>query len=409
MPVVVCSLGDESISHLLPTLKRCGAVAGKKGALQFQVPSKDKPISSEEVVTHVLKHLRGTAQAQVGGEVKRVVLAVPSEYTEAQQESLRHSAGDAGLTIARFITEPAAAVLAYDIGQDDPSKDHNVAVVHVGGTEVSDVLLLFWSSRPSPFTNLGRMAEWRQPPRSYNRSRLPLTRRPLCPSRGSFLPYSPGQTCVSVLAVRDGTIREVCAELERDLSGATFDEAICNVLKRDFKRKAKIDISEMARPLRKLAAAAESAKAVLSTKPTAAVSIDGLAEGMDLNVSVARSRFDAMNSKHYARAAELVTKVVGASGFSPDQITDVVLSGGAANIVGLKDAVQAVFGRPILLNEIPGEEVIAIGAGKQAALLVDPKNDKMNAKVTEVEALASDVCLKAADGSLVVSLAGSRA
>jgi len=49
-----------------------------------------------------------------------------------------HAAGDAGLQVARYITEPTAAVLAYDIGQEDSSVDHNVVVIHVGGTEVRE-------------------------------------------------------------------------------------------------------------------------------------------------------------------------------------------------------------------------------------------------------------------------------
>jgi len=165
------------------------------------------------------------------------------------------------------------------------------------------------------------------------------------------------QSCVTLVAVRDGTYRELHAEKDVELSGALFDRAICDVLQRDFKRKTKIDISDMARPLMKLAAAAEEAKAVLSTKPTAAVSIDGLAEGMDLMGSVARSRFDAMNAKLYTRATQLVERAVVASGLTLETITDVVLSGGASNIVGLQDAVKALFGRPILHQDLAGEEV----------------------------------------------------
>lgn len=342
-------IDDESIAHLLPALKRCGAAAGKKGSLVFNIPEKEKPISPEDPITHVLRHLRDTAQAQVGGEVKRIVLAIPSQFTAEQQDSLRHAAGDAGLQIARYIPEPVAAALAYGIGQEDPSVDHNVAVVHVGGTE----------------------------------------------------------SCVTVLSIRDGTFREVCSELDTGLSGAGFDTAICDVLARDFKRKAKIDISDMVRPKLKLAAAAADAKAVLSTKETASVSIDGLAEGMDLNVNVARSRFDAMNSKLFTRATELVSKAVASAGLTLDGVTDVVLSGGASNIVGLQKAIRALFGREILHQTIPGEEVIAVGAALQAALMGDPKDDKLNAQVTEVDALAADVCLKAVDGSLVtVATAG---
>jgi len=58
--------------------------------LVFNIPGRANPATPEESVTHVLKHLRGTAEAQVGGVVKRVVLAIPSEFTTEQQESLRY-------------------------------------------------------------------------------------------------------------------------------------------------------------------------------------------------------------------------------------------------------------------------------------------------------------------------------
>ncbi|XP_035767462.1 heat shock 70 kDa protein 14 [Neolamprologus brichardi] len=66
--------------------------------------------------------VRKTAQSALGGsDVSDAVITVPSEFAHAQKRALRNAAEAAGFNVLRLIHEPAAALLAYDIGQESPS------------------------------------------------------------------------------------------------------------------------------------------------------------------------------------------------------------------------------------------------------------------------------------------------
>ena len=60
------------------------------------------------------------------------VVTVPLDYTEVQRNIIKNCAIKAGFTVTQVISEPAAACLAYGLGQDDISERYHCLVSRLG-------------------------------------------------------------------------------------------------------------------------------------------------------------------------------------------------------------------------------------------------------------------------------------
>ena len=115
--------------------------------------------------------------------------------------------------------------------------------------------------------------------------------------------------------------------------------------------------------------ACESAVLSLSRAPTVTVAVDGLYEGMDMNVPISKPRFDMLMSGVLRKAETLLQTFTGEEGV----IFDVVLLAGsvcnmssAANLIRTKLFPNANAGRA----EIPPDEAVAIGCARYAASIL---------------------------------------
>lgn len=79
------------------------------------VLSDDRRISSVEVSSEILKHLRQMAEISLGRGVKKAVITVPAYFDDAARSATRDAARIAGLEVLRLINEPTAAALAYGL------------------------------------------------------------------------------------------------------------------------------------------------------------------------------------------------------------------------------------------------------------------------------------------------------
>lgn len=133
-----------------------------------------------------------------------------------------------------------------------------------------------------------------------------------------------------------------------------------------FERKNKVTgVLDSVKSHHRLEIACESAVRALSRAATTSVSIDGLYEGIDLNVPISRPRFDMMVSGLLKKAETLLQS------FSEDAGKfDVVLLAGnvcdmpsAVNLIRTKLFPDAGAGR----GDVPADEAVAIGCARHAA------------------------------------------
>ncbi|XP_045568407.1 heat shock 70 kDa protein 14 [Salmo salar] len=298
-------------------------------------------VAPQDVAKLILHKMKETAQSALGADVTEAVITVPFEFAHAQKAALRASAEAAGFRVLRLIHEPAAALLAYGIGQDCPSGKSHVLVYKLGGTSLS----------------------------------------------------------VTVLQVNGGMFRVLNTQTDHSIGGESFTSALAGHLAAEFKRWCKQDVSGNARAMLKLMNGADVAKHSLSSLGSANCFVDSLHDGMDFDCNISRARFELLCSSLFNKSVQPIRSLLETTGLSTSDINKVVLCGslwGSARIPRLQQMIRDLFADVELLSSAPPDEVIAVGAAMEAGLLVGREIGSSPESVT-VEACVSDILLKEVD------------
>lgn len=150
-------------------------------------------------------------------------------------------------------------------------------------------------------------------------------------------------------------------------SGTAIVAALAKHCASMFERKSRVSgVMESKKACHRLEMACESAVRTLSRAPTLTVAIDGLYEGIDMNVPISRPRFDMLVSGILRKAETLLQTFAGEEGVD----FDVVLLAGnvcdmpsVSNLVRTKLFPNAHAGR----GDVPPDEAVAIGCARHAA------------------------------------------
>ncbi|XP_039871014.1 heat shock 70 kDa protein 14 isoform X3 [Simochromis diagramma] len=306
----------------------------------YEITSGQQPkyVAPEDVAKLIFQKMKETAQSALGGsDVSDAVITVPSEFAHAQKRALRNAAEAAGFNVLRLIHEPAAALLAYDIGQESPSGKSHVLVYKLGGTSLS----------------------------------------------------------VTVLQVNGGMFLCRSAHTDHSIGGEAFTQALAQHLASEFKRTFKHDVSSNPRAMLKLMNGAEMAKHSLSSLGSANCFVDSLHDGIDFECSVSRARFELLCSSLFNKSIQPIKAVLEEAGLTPHNISKVVLCGGSARIPRLQQMIREMFPDVELLNAAPPDEVIAVGAALEAGLLVGrdgltPEEDSVTVDVSSIDVLVKE-------------------
>ncbi|XP_029016936.1 heat shock 70 kDa protein 14 isoform X1 [Betta splendens] len=298
-------------------------------------------VSPEDVAKLILHKMKETAQSALGSDVTDAVITVPFEFAQAQKRALRDAAEAAGFNVLRLIHEPAAALLAYNIGQDSSSGKSHVLVYKLGGTSLS----------------------------------------------------------VTVLQVNGGIFRVLSTHTDHSIGGESFTQALAQHLAAEFKRTFKYDVSENARAMMKLMNGADMAKHSLSSLGSANCFVDSLHDGMDFECNVSRARFELLCSSLFNKSIQPIRPLLEKAGLSTSSINKVVLCGGSARIPRLQQMIRELFVDVELLSSAPTDEVIAVGAALQAGLLVGRESLAPEEESVTVDVSAIDLLVKEVDES----------
>ncbi|KAM6216206.1 heat shock 70 kDa protein 14 [Rhynchocyon petersi] len=318
------------------------SVGEKNGKLRYEIDTGEetKLINPEDVAKLIFSKMKETAQSALGSDVKDVVITVPFDFGEKQKNALGEAARAAGFNVLRLIHEPSAALLAYGIGQDSPTEKSNILVFKLGGTSLS----------------------------------------------------------ISVMEVNSGMYRVLSTNTNGNIGGAHFTETLANYLASEFQRSFKHDVKGNARAMMKLTNSAEVAKHSLSTLGSANCFLDSLYEGQDFDCNVSRARFELFCSPLFNKCIEAIRELLRQSGFTADDINKVVLCGGSSRIPRLQQLIKDVFPSVELLNSIPPDEVIPIGAAMEAGILIGKENFLLEDSLL-IECSSKDILMKGVDES----------
>ncbi|XP_020494448.2 heat shock 70 kDa protein 14 [Labrus bergylta] len=293
-------------------------------------------VSPENVAKLIFNKMKETAQSAVGSDVTEAVITVPFEFAHAQKRALREAAEAAGFHVLRLIHEPAAALLAYDVGQESSSGKSHVLVWKLGGTSLS----------------------------------------------------------VTVLQVNGGMFRVLNTHTDHSIGGESFTQALALHLAAEFKRTFKHDVSSNVRAMLKLMSGADMAKHSLSSLGSANCFVDSLYDGVDFDCSISRARFELLCSSLFNKSIQPIRVLLEVAGLSTTDINKVVLCGGSARIPRLQQMIREMFPDVELLSSAPPDEVIAVGAALQAGLLVGRDGLRPEEESVTVDVSATDILLK---------------
>ncbi|KXJ18030.1 heat shock 70 kDa protein 14 [Exaiptasia diaphana] len=295
--------------------------------------NKSTTISPKEIISTIYGKMHETATSHSGsGCSYHAVLAVPVDYTEQQRTELREAAEAAGFQVLRFISIPAAGLLAYNISQNDRSVDSTVLVYRIGGTSQE----------------------------------------------------------ATVVSVTNGMYRIIAHHLDSSLGGNEFDGIILQHLANEFKRQWKVDPLSTRKAKAKLGSSAEHVKNILSRMDTATVNIDSLCEGIDFQTKVSRARFESLCSHLFQQCLSVIEQGLKKADISKERIDKVILVGGTASIPKIQQMLKDYFIGKEICRRINPDEVIAYGAAVQASILQGQKEEP-EALLTELQCMAKTI------------------
>jgi L1 cell adhesion molecule like protein len=183
---------------------------------------------------------------------------------------------------------------------------------------------------------------------------------------------------VSLLTLDDGVFEVIATSGDTHLGGEDIDNRLVDYLLGEFKKKNKVDLAGNKRALRRVRTAAEKAKRVLSTSSVTTVEVDSVAEGLDMNVSVSRAKFESLCSDIFQNTMKPVETVLKDAKMAKSDVDEVVLVGGSTRIPKIQELLSSFFNGKTLSHNINPDEAVAYGAAVQAAILSGATDEKLD-------------------------------
>ncbi|KAJ1692977.1 hypothetical protein LUZ63_009675 [Rhynchospora breviuscula] len=310
-----------------------------------QHKGEDKYFAPEEIAAMVLSKMKEMAEAHLNFQVTKAVISVPASFSDSQRKSIKDAEVIAGLNVMQLLNEPTAAAIAYYFQKVDAlSRD-------------AKTLLIF--------------------------------------------DFGGGHIDVPIVKIHEGTIKVQAVVGDTKLGGEDLDSNMVAYFVKKFMEEENRDISNKPRSLRRLRAACEKAKRVLSTNAQTVVEIDALDDGIDFRSAITRDYFEELNRRLFQRSIGCVKRCLEEAQINRTCIDEVILVGGSTRIPKVQKLLQDFFNRKELCKSMNADEAVAYGAAVQAAILRGNNNcDKFNKlKIQDITSLSFG--LKSENGAIM--------
>ena len=180
---------------------------------------------------------------------------------------------------------------------------------------------------------------------------------------------------VSLITIDDGVFEVKATAGDGFLGGEDFDMVLTDWCVHEFEKKNKGQtVKGNDRALRRLRTAAEKAKRTLSTSTTATIEVDAFLNGIDLNLTVTRAKFEALCDAIFRRTITPLEQVLTDAKMAKSDIHEVVMVGGSTRIPKIRELVSNFFNGKKLNDSVHPDEAVAYGAAIQAHILTASKD-----------------------------------
>jgi molecular chaperone DnaK len=284
----------------------------------IQLELGDRKYTPPEISAMVLRQLKQNAEDYFGAPVEKAVITVPAYFNDAQRQATKDAGRIAGLEVLRLVNEPTAASLAYGL---DKRENGIVAVYDLGG--------------------------------------------------GTF--------DISILKLHDGIFEVLATNGDTHLGGDDIDNLLLRIALEDLQSEWGEDLSKDNEGVQRLRRAVIQAKEKLSFVPSAAIELEY--RGKHYQREITRELFDKLITPIIDRTLGPCRDCIKDAAVSVDQIDEVVMVGGSTRIPLVRSAVENLF-RSKPHTELNPDEVVALGAAVQAAILSGTVDNKLLLDVT---------------------------
>ncbi|MGO2311593.1 MAG: molecular chaperone DnaK [Brachybacterium tyrofermentans] len=290
----------------------------------------DKKYTAQEISARTLGKLKKDAESYLGEAVTDAVITDPAYFSDSERQATKDAGTIAGLNVLRIINEPTAAALAY--GLEKGKDDEQILVFDLGGGTF-DVSLLEVSKD----------------------------------EEGS-------------------TIQVQATAGDNRLGGDDWDQKIVDWLTSQVKNKEGVDLSKDRIALQRLKEAAEQAKKELSSSTSTSISLQYLSMTengpLHLDEKLTRAQFEDMTSDLLERTKAPFHQVIKDAGIKVSDIDHVVLVGGSTRMPSVTEVVKSLTGGKEPNKGVNPDEVVAVGAALQAAVIKGERKDVLLMDVT---------------------------
>ena len=298
--------------------------ANDQGCVRVTCPITEREYAPEELIGSIIRKLIDDAEKHLDENIDSAVITVPAYFNDSQRQATKDAALLAGIKVQRILNEPTAAALAYGF---DKSSSSRVLVFDLGG--------------------------------------------------GTF--------DISLLKISNGVFDVKATSGDTQLGGNDFDLKIVDWLADDFQKEHDIDLRRDRQSLQRLSEAAEKAKQELSGLNSTPISLPFIATGpngpLHIETCLERKHFESLCRDLIDRLLKPVEIALGDSGWTADEINDVVLVGGSTRMPMVQQLVKTIV--PLEPSQsVNPDEVVAIGAAVQGGILTGELRDLLLNDVT---------------------------
>ena len=290
-----------------------------------RVDIEGRKYTPQEISAMILQKMKKTAEDYLGQEVTEAVITVPAYFSDSQRQATKEAGQIAGLDVKRIVNEPTDAALAY--GVDKADKDMKIAVFDLGG--------------------------------------------------GTF--------DISILEFGSGVFEVLSTNGDTHLGGDDFDQVIIDWLVQGFKADEGIDLTKDPMAMQRLKEAAEKAKIELSSTTSTEINLRYISaeRGMPKHLvkTLTRSQFEQLAHNLIQACLVPCQNAMRDAKLQTSDIDEVILVGGSSRIPAVQTLVKNYFGKEPSKGVNP-DEVVAVGAAIQGAVLTGDKSDIVLLDVT---------------------------
>ena len=299
---------------------------GENVAVVVTDNGQQKEYTPQEISAFILQKMKKTAEDYLGETVTDAVITVPAYFNDAQRQATKDAGTIAGLNVKRIINEPTAAALAFGL-KEDKNKEKVLAVIDEGG----------------------------------------------------------GTLDVTILDMADGVFEVKATNGDTHLGGADWDNAVADWLVNSFKADTGIDLTKDPMAMQRIKDASEQAKIALSNQTTTDVNLPFITADATgpkhLQKTLTRAEFERMTQSLWDRVLIPCQNALKDSGYTKDQIDEVLLIGGSSRMPKFQEVVKSFFGKEPLKGINP-DEAVSMGAAIQGGVLAGDVKDVLLLDVT---------------------------